>query len=246
MPRLTSKGQRKMENGIHQQNASYMSQSSKLHVIRDASEYRDLDISYLALGWPSMASLARVAWYGPLPGDFDLWGRALERRILNEHALQSRVSFASPPHRQTGVFVVPQHLHFCIQQRKWSTTACSLLHLTLKARTWRFWAHENGLRPSKHCGIVIGDTVEVQWFNRPFLLQHLSVKQNTTSHDSMTLEKLSCNIYHVCCPSDWRVGFRSLPVDNVLHCAIVRCNLLCKILWPSGKPQFCHLRNSLS
>jgi len=40
-------------------------------------------------------------------------GLMADRRILSEHALHSRVSFASPPHRHTGVLLVPQLVHFC-------------------------------------------------------------------------------------------------------------------------------------
>lgn len=43
-----------------------------------------------------------------------LLGLPVERRMRREHALHSKVSFASPPHLQTGVLVVPQLVHLCI------------------------------------------------------------------------------------------------------------------------------------
>ena len=73
-------------------------------------------MSYLGFRRPSEVAALVVEWTCRFKerslGDLDLCGLAFDRLILKEQALHSNVSFASPPHLQTGVFVVPQHLHF--------------------------------------------------------------------------------------------------------------------------------------
>jgi hypothetical protein len=74
-----------------------------------------------------------VFLWGRTPGELDLPGRPADRLILREQALHSRYSFASPPHRHTGVLVVPQLVHFCTYStppyKRWGSVAELTCHL---------------------------------------------------------------------------------------------------------------------